>query len=94
LGVDLDGIGESYSEREASELISRITALKTKGFDKITTAVDGAKENLDEFGETCKEVKGEVEASTEAFEEMSEAASQQEAMQEKIKSFLGVAGAS
>ena len=93
LGVDLEGISESYSERDASELISRITALKTKGFDKIRTAVDGAKENLDEFGETCKNVKGEVEAGTEAFEEMSEAASQQKAFEDKIKSFLGIQGA-
>jgi hypothetical protein len=86
----LDGISESYSERDASELISRITALKTRGFDKIKTAVDGAKENLDEFGETCKDVKGEVEAGTEAFEDMSEAASQQKAFEDKIKSFLGI----
>ena len=93
LGVDLDGISESYSERDASELISRITALKTKGFDKIKTAVNDAKENLDEFGETCKGVKGEVEAGTEAFEEMSEAASQQKAFENKIKSFLGIQGA-
>lgn len=72
----MEGIGESYSERDASELINRITALKTKGFDKIRAAVEGAKEHLDKFGETCKGVKGEVEAGAEAFEEMSEAASQ------------------
>jgi hypothetical protein len=71
----LDGISESYSEKDASELVSRITALKTKGFDKIKTAINGAKENLDGFGETCKDVKGKVEASTEAFEDMSDAAS-------------------
>lgn len=93
LGVDLDGISESYSERDASELISRITALKTRGFDKIETVVDGAKENLAEFGDTCKDVKSEVEAGTEAFEEMSEAASQQKAFEDKIKSFLGIQGA-
>jgi hypothetical protein len=90
LGVKLDDIGEAYSEKDATELIKRLTDLKTKGFDKLDVTVDKANEGLEGFGKTCRDVKGDIEASTEAFEDMSETASQQKAFEDKIKSFLGV----
>lgn len=93
LGVSLDGIGEGYSEKDSAELIKRITDLKTKGFDQLTKATDKAEKNVREFGEGCKNIKGDLETGTEALEEMNQAAAQQEAFENKIKQFLGLSGA-
>ena len=93
LGISLEGISESYSESDANELIARITALKTKGLDRVRTAASGAGEELEDFGDSCKDIKGKIEAGTEALEDMNEAASQQKAFEDKIKSFLGIQGA-
>jgi hypothetical protein len=91
--VSLEDISESYSEADANKLITRITALKTKGFDKLDTAVEDATEELSDFGEGCRGIRRDIESGTEVLEDMTEAASEQKAFEDKIKTFLGVSGA-
>jgi hypothetical protein len=56
-------------------LIRRLTILKKKGFDQLTTSTQKAEENIEEFGDKCKGIKDEVNAGAEALEGMNEAAS-------------------
>ena len=93
LGVSLEGIAEGYSEKDSVELIKRITDLKNKGFDQLTRATDSAERNIEEFGDSCKNIKNDISAGTEALQEMNDAAAQQEAFENKIKQFLGLSGA-
>lgn len=93
LGIELEDIGEDYSEQDAAKLINRITELKTEGFDQLTGSVDKSAEEIEDFGNGLKDVKTKVEDGTDALEEMNEAAAQQKAFEDKIKAFLGVAGA-
>ena len=93
LGVSLEGIGESYSDADAKELLSRLESLKSKGLAKIPQATNKATKGIKDFGDQCRNTKEKVVEATESFEGLSEAASQQKAFEDKIKSFLGVSGA-
>jgi hypothetical protein len=42
MGISLEGIGDSYSEKDSAELIQRITDLKNKGFDQLMVSTDKA----------------------------------------------------
>lgn len=93
LGVSLDGIGDSYSEKDANELIKRLSGLKAKGLQQIPNAAEKASKGIKEIANECHEVRGTVDSATEAFEGLNEAASQQKAFEDRIKSFLGISGA-
>ena len=77
LGVSLEGISESYSERDSAELISRLTALKTRGFDGVTAATEAATREAREFGEGCRVIRESTDEGTEALERMTDAMAEQ-----------------
>ena len=93
LGISLEGIGEAYSEQDSEELIKRLSDLKKKGFDNLTKSAEQAEENLEDFGEGCRKIKNDVQEGTEALEELNDAAAKKEAFADKIKQFVGLAGA-
>ena len=93
LGISLEGIEENFSEKDAEELVNRFVELKTKGLSQIPELASRARTGVLEMGEACGEVQGKVEGASVAYTELREAASQQKALEDKIKSFLGVAGA-
>ena len=93
LGVSLEGIGESFTKQDSDELVSRITAIKDKGLADFAknakTASDGAKEldkSMEEMGDGVKDA-------AESYEVLSEEMRQAQAFEQRIRDFLGVAGA-
>ena len=93
LGIDLEGIGEEYTEQNAEKLIKSLVALREQGFEELESSINDSTREIESFGGELKEVKGKVEEGTEALEDLNEAAAEQRAFENKIKQFLGVAGA-
>ena len=93
LGIELDKIDETYSQKESDELISRFEALRKKGLDAVANQGKEAIEVLEDVGDTTKRMGDKAEAAQEDYEDLGEAMKQQEAFEGKIKQFLGLSGA-
>ena len=93
LGISLEDIGENYSPDDASKLTAKFIELKNRGLDQVTAATTGFNQAAKETGEVVSGLTKKVDESAESFGNMAEAAREQEAFENKIKQFLGMAGA-
>ena len=93
LGISLEGISENYSPDDAEKLTAKFVELKNRGLDQVTAATTKFNQAAKETGEAISGLTNEVDESAESFKNMSEAAREQEAFENKIKQFLGMAGA-
>ena len=93
LGVEIDDIGDAFSQEDANTLIKRLNNVSNKAFEQFADNAKEAADAVDELGENTKRVKGKLEDGTEALQNMTDAASQREAFEGKIKQFLGLSGA-
>ena len=93
LGVEIDDIGNAFSQEDANTLIKRLNSVSDKAFEKFTDNAKEAADAVEDLGENTRRVKDKLEDGTEALQNMTDAASQREAFEGKIKQFLGLSGA-
>lgn len=93
LGVNLEDIDESFSDANADALIQKFVELKQKGLDPLNEATDRAEMNARQMGDALDYTRKKTDEASDAFEQITDAARQQEAFENKIKQFLGLAGA-
>lgn len=93
LGISLDGVDTKHSEEAAADLTSRLQALKNKGINQVTQTVKKANTSLRENGVALDELGVQVDNCKDKYEDFTERTKQAEALQQRIKDFLGVAGA-
>lgn len=93
LGINLEDIGEGFSEANADALIQKFVELKQKGLDPLNEASNKAETNVREMGAALDYTRKKTDDAADSFEQMTEATRQQEAFENKIKQFLGLAGA-
>lgn len=93
LGIALDDIDENYSPENAAKLTNKFIELKNKGLDQVTDAANQFNQAAKGTGEVVEDLNKKIDESKESFEQLSEAAKEQDAFENKIKQFLGMAGA-
>ena len=93
LGINLEDISEGFSEANAEALIQKFVELKQKGLDPLNEASNKAETNAREMGDALDYTRKKTDDAADSFEQMTEATRQQEAFENKIKQFLGLAGA-
>ena len=93
LGISLEGISENYSPDDAEKLTAKFIELKNRGLNQVTSATAKFNQAAKETGEAVSGLTNKVDESAESFKNMSDVAREQEAFENKIKQFLGMAGA-
>ena len=93
LGINLEDISEGFSEANVDALIQKFVELKQKGLDPLNEASNKAETNVREMGVALDYTRKKTDDAADSFEQMTEATRQQEAFENKIKQFLGLAGA-
>lgn len=94
LGLNLDelGIGQEYSAESAEKLVKALEANKKTLVDNVRIA-DDYETTLDEMDKALDENRENVEANAEAQKKLNEETAKREEFENKIKQFLGMAGA-
>ena len=93
LGVSLDGISEEFSAADSNELVARLQALKDKGLSDFAEQAKKASKGATDLGKGVDKLGDEVKQSAEEFKILSEEMQRAQEVENKIKSFLGLTGA-
>ena len=88
LGVE--GIDSAENIDQIRKILKK---LDKEALDKVTDSLKDAEKQLDSFGKEASSIKEEIDKGTSSIEKQNKALADQEAFENRIKQFLGMAGA-